>query len=337
MKILFSSYAYAPGIGGIETASALLAQEFVANGHEIILITETEGESSFRSESFQVVRNPTPARLWQLLRWCDIVFQNNISLRHLIPALLLSKRILVVQQTWIRDSRGKLDWNSRIKRRLLRRVKNVAVSEAVARDVNFTSVVIGNPYDDRIFRINPNVYRDRKLIFVGRLVSDKGADVLLHAVEILKGRNIHADLTIIGRGAEEETLRAFVRKSGLEQAVTFAGERVGRALAELMNRHQVIIIPSRWPEPFGIVALEGMACGCVPVGSEGGGLPEAIGSCGLTFANGDTEQLAQRLCELLNDSRLREKFRQAAPAHLERFRICAVAQRYLTLLRDLAR
>ena len=118
--------------------------------------------------------------------------------------------------------------------------------------------------------------------------------------------------------------------------MTFAGQKVGRELVELMNHHEVIVIPSRWPEPFGIVALEGIACGCIAVGSEQGGLSEAIGNCGLTFRNGDSEELATRLAELLRDSTTREKFRTAVPLHLERFRAQAVAQRYLALLRELA-
>jgi len=335
MKILFSSYAYAPGIGGIETVSALLGREFVAASHEVILITETPAPALSR-ESFEVVRNPSLARLWELLRWGDVVIQNNISLRHLIPALLLGKPVLVVHQTWIRNIAGGIGWNDRIKRALLPRVKNVAISQAIARDANMAAEVIGNPYDDRIFKIIPHSARNRELLFVGRLVSDKGVDLLLRALGILKQQNISPDLTIIGCGPEEANLRALAYRLGLDQAVAFAGEKVGPELAELMNHHEVIVIPSRWPEPFGIVALEGIACGCVAVGSQQGGLSEAIGNCGMTFRNGDSEELADRLGALLSDSQMREKFRVAAPAHLERFRAQIVAQPYLALLHELA-
>jgi glycogen synthase len=333
MKILFSSYAYAPGIGGIETVSALLAGEFVAAGHEVILITETPA-TALHSDPFEVVRNPSLARLWELLRWGDVVVQNNISLRHLIPALLLRKPVTLVHQTWIRNIAGGIGWNDRIKRALLPRVKNVAISQAIARDTNMAAEVIGNPYDDRIFKIIPRRARDGELLFVGRLVSDKGVDVLLRGLGILKQKNVSACLTIIGCGPEETNLRSLVCELGLDQAVTFAGEKVGPELAEVMNRHQIIVIPSRWPEPFGIVALEGIACGCIAVGSEEGGLSEAIGNCGMTFRNGDSEGLADRLRDLLSDSQVREKFRAAAPAHLERFRAQNVAQRYLALLRE---
>src|SRR5712691_12657167 len=114
MKILLSSYAFRPSVGGIETVSAILADEFVAAGHEVELITETPGED--RKESYHVTRRPSLKKLVDLIRWSDIVFQNNISLRSLIPALLLRKRVLVVHQTWIQNVRGEIGWNDRIKR-----------------------------------------------------------------------------------------------------------------------------------------------------------------------------------------------------------------------------
>src|SRR5256885_6776043 len=114
MKILFSSYAFRPSVGGIETVSAILAEEFIAAGHELELITETLGDDG--KESYCVTRRPSLRRLVDLIRWSDIVFQNNISLRSLLPALLLWKRVLVVHQTWIQNPRGEIGWNDRVKR-----------------------------------------------------------------------------------------------------------------------------------------------------------------------------------------------------------------------------
>jgi glycogen synthase len=335
MKIVFSSYAYAPGIGGIETVSALLAREFATAGHDLVLVTETAGDVAANSESFKVIRQPALPRLWSLLHWCDVVLQNNISLRHLIPALFSRKPILVVHQTWIRNVSGGIRWNDRLKRALLSRVKNVAVSKAIAADVNVAAEVIGNPYDDHTFKLLPNIARNRDLIFVGRLVSDKGADILIRALGILKQRNLNPNLTIIGQGSERANLVALVRELGLDQAVAFVGEKAGTELAELMNQHRIIVIPSRWAEPFGIVALEAIACGCIAVGSAGGGLAEAIGSCGITFRNGDQAGLADRLQELLSNFQLGEKLHAARVTHLEQFRAHTVAQRYLALLRDM--
>jgi glycogen(starch) synthase len=80
------------------------------------------------------------------------------------------------------------------------------------------------------------------------------------------------------------------------------------------------------------VALEGIACGCVVVGSEGGGLKEAIGSCGLTFRNGDAGELAAALERLLRDPGLGRELLRHAREHLERHRKRVVVSAYLQAL-----
>ena len=120
---------------------------------------------------------PASLSLLALLRWSDVFFQNNISLRSLLPAVLMQKRTVVVHQTWIRNVRGQIDLVARLKRMLLGSVTNVAISRAVAEDIARESLIISNPYRDRLFRVLPETARARKLIFVGRLVSDKGVDL----------------------------------------------------------------------------------------------------------------------------------------------------------------
>ena len=113
--------------------------------------------------------------------------------------------------------------------------------------------------------------------------------------------------------------------------VTFAGAKQGVELVNLLNAHRLMVVPSRWPEPFGIVALEGIACGCVVIGSTEGGLAEAIGPCGVTFSNGDAEALAGAVQNLLENPELEESFRDQAAAHLAHFEAKVIANRYLDL------
>ena len=290
MKIVFSSYAFYPSIGGIETVSEILAEQFAAHGHEIELITETPGDEQC-GKDYRVVRRPDFVRLLPLLRSCDLFFQNNISLRTLLLALLLRKRSIVVHQTWIRNTQGKIGWNGRLKRMLLGRVTNVAISDAIARDIGAKSVVIPNPYRDELFRILQDAARDKTLVFVGRLVSDKGVDFLLRALAQLRREGLKPDLTIVGTGPEFENLSALARELNLQDQVIFAGQKTGEELVRLLNQHRIMVIPSLWAEPFGVVALEGIACGCAIIGSEAGGLKEAIGPCGITFENGNERSL----------------------------------------------
>src|SRR6266480_4136591 len=180
MNILFSSYLFHPSVGGIESVSKILAEKFAEAGHEVHLITQTRGEQT-ETGSYRITRRPSLIELTRLLRWCDLLFQNNISLRNLVPALVLRKRVLVAHHTWIQDVRGQIRLRDRIKYALLPFVTNVAISQAVADRLNVPAVVVGNPYDDKLFRVVPGIARDKTIAFVGRLVSDKGVDVLLRA------------------------------------------------------------------------------------------------------------------------------------------------------------
>lgn len=336
MKILFSSYAFHPSVGGIESVSAILAEEFVAAGHAVELITETGGAADSPS-SFGLTRQPTVRRMMQLLRWSDVLFQNNISLRSLLPALVMRKPVVVVHQTWIRNVQGKTGWNDRVKRAVLRRVTNIAISQAIADDISTPCTLIPNPYRDDLFRLLPELSRERALVFLGRLVSDKGVDLLLEAMTLLRRDGLKPDLTVIGIGPESENLRRMVRELGIDGQVNFVGGQAGEELVRLLNRHRVMVIPSLWAEPFGVVALEGLACGCVPAGSEQGGLKEAIGPCGLTFQNGYATALAECLKTLLTDPMREEELRRRAPPHLARFRAQQIAGEHLKLLEQIAR
>jgi len=323
-----------PSVGGIESVSKLLAERFAAAGNEVHVITQSPGDD-IRGMNYKITRRPSIFEVVKLLRWSDLFFQNNISLRSLIPALLLRKKVLVVHQTWLVDTHGQLTWNNRLKRALLPRVTNITISAAIADQISGHSFVIGNPYDETAFRLLPSVARDKSLIFVGRLVSDKGVDLLLRALKRLQSENLRPDLTIVGSGPEQQKLQELTRELALDRQVTFAGQKQGAELAEVLNQHQVLVAPSRWAEPFGVVALEGIACGCVVVGSEKGGLKEAIGPCGLTFVNGDTGALASQLKRLFAEPELQSRLRQHADEHLAKFKSDAVVAAYLRIMQKL--
>lgn len=326
MNLLMSSYCFFPSVGGLESVSAILAREFVSAGHEVKLVTQTPF-AGVDNSSFEVIRQPKPRKLLSLVHWCDVYFQNNISLITAWPLLLVRRPWVVVHQTWIpRHGKGHL------KRFLLRFATCISISQAIAEDVSITSIIIPNPYDDHVFREIPEIPRERDLIFVGRLISDKGAHLILKALANLRSNGLYLTLTIVGSGPEETALRRITQQLGLDNQVCFAGVQREHNLANLLNGHRVMVVPSIWLEPFGIVALEGIACGCVVIGSEGGGLKDAIGPCGLTFPNGNIEALRRCLAELFTHPERREAFRVGAADHLARHTAAAVASSYLQIL-----
>lgn len=331
MKILLGSHHFYPSTGGIETASNLLAREFVALGHDVRVITQTEGNGHF---PFAVVRRPGPIALLRQLRWCDVFLQNNISLRTLWPLLFVSRALFITHQTWITNPDGTVGWQHRLKQFVLRYANSMAISRAVAEKLPGPSIQVGNPYDDRVFKNVPSEPRSKELIFVGRLVSDKGANLLLEAMALLESK---ARLTIAGDGPERASLEKQAADLGVQSQVEFVGSQTSEQLATLLRQHRILVVPSRWQEPFGIVALEGIASGCVVVGSVEGGLAEAIGPCGLTFPNGNADSLAKALSRLLEDPAECDRLRQAAPAHLARFTPRHVAELYLDAMKRAAR
>jgi len=330
LKILLSSYAFHPSLGGIESASELLASEFARLGHEVRVLTHSAGADK-PEWPFEVFRNPGARALVELVRWCDVFFHNNISLSAAWPLLLVRRPWVIAHQTWIARLDRSQNWQDHLKRFLLRFATNVSISGAVERDIAIPSERIPNPYRDAVFQQLPGVERSRELVFLGRLVSDKGCDLLLDALQRLKGEGVVAGLTIIGAGPEEAGLRSQAQALGVEAQVRFAGPKTGAELAGLLNEHRVLVVPSLWAEPFGIVALEGIACGCVVVGSQEGGLPDAIGACGLTFPNGDAVALAAALRKVLTQEGLLDQLRSGAPEHLAKHTARSVAAAYLAI------
>lgn len=328
MKILLGSHHFFPSTGGIETATNLLAREFVAQGNEVRVITQTEGNGDF---PFPVVRRPGPLELLRQVRWCDAFLQNNISLRTFWPLLFVRRPFYIAHQTWMTNPDGSTGWQHRLKRFVLRYGTSLAISRAIAEQLPVPSIQVGNPYDDKVFRNSLSEPRTNELIFVGRLVSDKGADLLLEAMALLQSK---PRLTIAGDGPERARLEKQAAELNLQSRVDFIGSRTSEQLAKLLRQHQILVVPSRWREPFGIVALEGIACGCVVVGSAEGGLAEAIGPCGVTFPNGDARVLANTLARLLTDPAECDRLQQNAAAHLARFTPRQVANVYLEAMKS---
>ncbi|WP_198162208.1 glycosyltransferase [Methylosinus sp. R-45379] len=169
----------------------------------------------------------------------------------------------------------------------------------MAEHVGDGSIVIPNPYDDAVFFLLEDAKPRNSVVFVGRLIHAKGCHVLLQALAILDEQGICVECTIIGDGPERERLQDLAYELNLSR-LRFVGYLVGDLLADELRNHSVMAIPSIWPEPFGVVALEGIAAGCVAVASDVGGLPEALGDCGLLVPPNNPRALADGLTVAMN-------------------------------------
>jgi glycosyltransferase involved in cell wall biosynthesis len=337
MKILIYSRAFWPSVGGLETIMEILAEEFTAADHQVKVVTQVAAEEESNLD-YEVVRLPTLKSFLELLRWSDVCLSASVSLRGLLPIIVARTPLVVSHQNTYDNTYDLVNFSivPELKKAVTHFSKNVCCSQAVQSCIPGRSVVIPNSYRSEIFKEYGDVRKDLDIVFVGRLVSDKGVTDLIDALGQLGQADFRPRLSIVGAGPEQPLILARVEALGLRRQVTFTGTKRGSDLARFVARHRVMAVPSRWAEPFGIVALEGIACGCVVVGTGLGGLPEAIGPCGVTVPNGDTSAMALALRYLLEDDSLRARYRCGAAVHLARHSRPNVARGYLNVLESAA-
>lgn len=205
--------------------------------------------------------------------------------------------------------------------RVVREVdRAVAVSEYVRRDIASYGIdaakisVIPNGVDTTTYRPMPPTLRDRLggfdplLLYVGRVIPQKGLPLLIDALASLAADHPRLGLALVGRGKMTEDLRADARRRGVEDRIAFVGFLEDSLLPAAYASADVFVLPSVW-EVFGIVLVEAMACGVPAVASDAGGIPEVVadGSTGLLFPRGDARALADRLRTVAEDEPLRKR------------------------------
>ena len=333
LKILFFSHKFYPDVGGIESNSEILANCFSKAGHEICLVTWSE-DTACKFFPYKIIRNPGKKQLFQVHKWADVIFENNPCLRLSWPNLYFNKPSVIALNTWISRVDGKKGIQDKLKLIFLKRASNIiAVSNALRVKCWPAAIVIGNPYKEEIFKIIPTINRTNHFVFLGRLVSDKGANLAIEAMVYFPNYG----LTIIGDGPELENLKKLAEKLDLKKRIGFTGSLSGEELVQNLNKHHYILVPSVWEEPFGNVVLEGMACGCLPIVSKSGGLPDAVGKAGVTFKNGSVNNLVEVINEVITDTAYELQLRSYASDHLLAHRSQIIANRYLKIIEEAAK
>ncbi len=140
-------------------------------------------------------------------------------------------------------------------------------------------------------------------VFAGRLVPEKGVDVLVQAFAQVVRNVPDARLLIAGDGPERKNLVDLAEQLGVAAYVTFLGHLPKEVMETKLARAWVQVVPSRWAEPFGLVAVEAMMRETAVIASRMGGLEEILqdGETGYLVPPNDPPRLAQRLVELLRD------------------------------------
>jgi glycosyltransferase involved in cell wall biosynthesis len=336
MNILIESRAFYPSIGGLEMMAQELGIEWKRRGHSVRVVTATPLNEQRGLQELDVLRLPTPADWIRQMRWADVFFQNGVSLRSVGYAVMTGCPIVFRHPDVLRPNDGSFDLRNELKRWATKLGRNVASSKAVAGPIRGETVQIPNTirptFHDQL-ETSSEEFRSG-LLFVGRLVSIKGADVAIRALRLLHDRGIEQSLTICGGGPEMPPLKKLVEEKGLSDAVRFEGWTQPEELVKHYSKAEVTLVPSRY-EPFGIVALEAIACGCPVVASSVHGLPQAVGNCGFLVEPDNPEALADSVeRSLLSD--VREDLKAAMPEHVEQHRLDRIAEKYLRQLHHAA-
>jgi glycosyltransferase involved in cell wall biosynthesis len=311
----------------------LLVAGFRLAGHEVKLATLSQGGGG-NLGSNDVLRVP---RWWGLLKaffWADVLLQNHLSIRLSWPIFFWRKPNLFVHHDRF-PAKHERSIRRLVLMLLCRRGMNAAVSQYVAESLPLPSRVMLNPIRHSYAYGSPGSLRNDDVLFLGRLVPYKRVNDLLAAFSILKQRGRTYRLTVIGDGPERSALETIARDHQLEHLVTFVGRAVGSQLEEYLLCHKLMVVPSD-REAFGLVALEGIAAGLVPIGTLSGGLPEAVGNCGPLVPVGDPSALADAITTLMESPALRLNYLTHANVHLMHHDSEVVANNYLNWLTEIA-
>ncbi|MEW5692837.1 MAG: glycosyltransferase family 4 protein [Candidatus Hydrogenedentota bacterium] len=156
--------------------------------------------------------------------------------------------------------------------------------------------------DNSIQKIEPP-----EILFIGRVVTPKGPHLLLPA---LKNTNLLWRYRIIGEGPLKEDILKQSKELGFADRVIVQNFIPNKELVDYYRKATLTVFPSIWPEPFGIVGIESLACETPVVGFNGGGVSDWLkdGVCGFLVERKDLNCLKNRIEKLLLDRESRERF-----------------------------
>ena len=182
-----------------------------------------------------------------------------------------------------------------------------------------------------------NETRPPVILFVGRLIPEKGVHVLIAAMRVLRAEGVMAIARIIGSvnfGDDRHSAYVQTLHADAPETVQFKPYMAGSALADEFRRASIFCCPSTWDEPFGMVNVEAMASGLPVVATRAGGIPEIFSEGGAILVERDSvRELADALKRLVFDGAARRRLaREGYASYRKRFRWSVIASNYQGLM-----
>src|SRR5262249_37232715 len=141
------------------------------------------------------------------------------------------KKPYVISHHTVHSKQGRFNLELQIKRAITRLSNNISCSHSVQSRIGGPSIVIPNAYRSEIFREYSDVHKDLDVIFVGRLIPDKGVEDLVRAFGELSQTDQRPQLSIVGDGPDFSALSKLVSELHLTQHIKFVGVKHGHELA----------------------------------------------------------------------------------------------------------
>lgn len=238
---------------------------------------------------------------------------------------LLQRGVLARTKEWIKNAMY------RLKRAIWDRVFGLALAQhvdqylAVSPFIEKTYATFGFPKEK--FATLPNFFSltlsapkataEPMLLYAGRIMYDKGPDLLVSALSALT--SIPWQLRIVGDGPMIEDIKAMVDEAGLVGRVTFRGWVGARELENEYKTAHIFVHPARWPEPFGRTIVEALAHGLSVVVPRVGGAAWIANNPETAFQNGSVSDLIRVLKKLLQDPAMQQRAVERGQKRLSSF------------------
>lgn len=178
--------------------------------------------------------------------------------------------------------------------------------------------------------------------YIGRLTEEKGVNILVEAIHLLKNNGNRVALFLVGSGSLRKELEKKVCMLGLSQDAKFINHLEQHELPVFLHHMDALVLPSItttwWKEQFGRVLVEAMACKVPVVGSSSGEIPNVVGDAGLIFEEGNAKALSESLDTLIRDETQREKMALKGLNRVkEMYAWPAVANRLIEIYKEILR
>lgn len=354
MRVAFTTDYYPPHVGGgVEVVVSEIASRLVAAGHEVLVVTlgrdgwpVTEDLHGVRVHRFPSTRLNrltgleitvslrAHREMRQVLQGFapDVVNAHHLYFTTTPPALKAARvlgipTVLTLHIAGVEAFGGWRGAAARLYERVMaRRLMGyadavIAVSEAVAESVRQYATgpvtVIPNGVDMELFQLRPRGGDRRlRLVFVGRLIANKGPDVALDAFLRVEKLFPDARLTMVGDGPMRSRLEHVVNQKGIAGKVEFLGTRTD--VAEILGDSDVFVRPSL-VEGMPLTVLEAMATALPVIVCDVGGVSEIVSNdvTGFVVPPGSSDAIAEAMALLLDDE---ERRRKMGAAGLDRVR-----------------